>query len=178
ISPHLVQFKASWELLVDDLLQEWKMFNLISALVQTSISVLLSLDNQAGSDPITRTGVLLSFTCAGISLLCGSFCVLQFGSMRRMPKAAKWMQASAHKSDQLVWWNCWIMLAIPATWLAWSISLLMATIMLYTWRNTTQNGVSSTIELSAHVVLSLRITVTAVLAFGVVCIGALVITLS
>lgn len=50
--------------------------------------------------------------------------------------------------------------------------------MTYTWRNTTQNGVSSTIELSAHAVLSLRITVTAVLAFGVVCIGALVITLS
>ncbi|KAJ4494637.1 hypothetical protein C8J55DRAFT_497175 [Lentinula edodes] len=177
VSPHLVQFKASWELLVDDLLQEWKMFNLISALVQTSISVLLSLDGQAGSDPITRTGVLLSFICAGISLLCGSFCVLQFGSMRRMPEAAKWMK-EAHKSDQLVWWNCWIMLAIPATWLAWSISLLMATIMLYTWRNTTQNGVSSTIELSAHAVLSLRITVSAVLAFGVVCIGALVITLS
>lgn len=37
ISPHLVQFKASWELLVDDLLQEWKMFNLISALVQTYV---------------------------------------------------------------------------------------------------------------------------------------------
>ncbi|KAH7872290.1 uncharacterized protein C8R40DRAFT_493855 [Lentinula edodes] len=70
------------------------------------------------------------------------------------------------------------MLAIPATWLAWSISLLMATIMLYTWRNTTQNGVSSTIELSAHAMLSLRITVSAVLTFGVVCIGALVITLS
>ncbi|KAH7872289.1 uncharacterized protein C8R40DRAFT_1052632 [Lentinula edodes] len=101
VSPHLVQFKASWELLVDDLLQEWKMFNLISALVQTSISVLLSLDGQAGSDPITRTGVLLSFICAGISLLCGSFCVLQFGSMRRMPEAAKWMKASVYNFQNL-----------------------------------------------------------------------------
>ncbi|KAJ4482505.1 hypothetical protein J3R30DRAFT_2182311 [Lentinula aciculospora] len=132
ISPHLTQFKASWEVLVDDLLQEWKMFNIISALVQTSVPVLLSLDAQVGSDPITKTGVLLSFICAGISLLCGSFCVLQFGSMRKMPKAAEWIR-EAHKSNQLVWWNCWIMLAMPATWLAWSVFLLFASIMSYTW---------------------------------------------
>ncbi|KAJ3732368.1 hypothetical protein DFJ43DRAFT_326476 [Lentinula guzmanii] len=173
ISPQLVHFKASWEVLVDDLLQEWKMFNLISALVQTSGPVLLSLDSQPGSDPIIKFGVLLSFVCAGISLLSGSFCVLQFGSMRKMPKATEWMR-EAHKSNQLVWWNCWILLAMPATWLAWSVILLLATMMSYTWRSTPQNDFSS---ISAHTVLSLKITVSAVLAFGVLCVGALALTL-
>ncbi|KAJ3729430.1 hypothetical protein C8R42DRAFT_651867 [Lentinula raphanica] len=173
ISPHLMHFRVSWEMLVDDMLQEWKMFNIISTLIETSVPLLLSLDSQTGSDPIVKFCALLSFICAGISLLCGSFCVLQFGSMRKMPKAAEWTR-EAHKSDQLMWWNCWIMLAMPATWLTWSILLLLASMMSYTWRSFSQHPLSS---VSAHTILSFQITISAVLGCGVFCVVALVSTL-
>ncbi|KIK69933.1 hypothetical protein GYMLUDRAFT_53064 [Collybiopsis luxurians FD-317 M1] len=176
VSPELMHFKAAWEVLVDDLLAEWKTFNIISALLQTAIPVLLGLDNQSGPDPITRTGVMLSFICAGIALLCGSFCLLRFGSMRKMPKAAKWIQ-EAHKSDQLMWWNSFIVVSMPATWLAWAVLFFLATMMSYIWNNSFQNN-SAVNQISEHTAQSLRITITAVLGFGILSVGALALSLS
>ncbi|KAE9390257.1 hypothetical protein BT96DRAFT_352138 [Gymnopus androsaceus JB14] len=176
VSAELIKFQAAWGVLVDELLQEWKTFNIVAALLQTSIPILLTLDGETGSDPITRTGALLSFVCAGISLFCGSVCLLRFGSMRKMPKAAKWIH-EAQNNSQLIWWNCWIMLAMPLTWLAWSVILFFATMMSYTWQSSFQD-VSLGSQTSAHTTLSFRITISSVLGFGILCVAALAITLS
>lgn len=37
VSAELMHFKASWEVLVDELLQEWKTFNIVAALLQTYV---------------------------------------------------------------------------------------------------------------------------------------------
>ncbi len=72
-----------------------------------------------------------------MSLLFGCIYIIRFGSMRKTYKAAEWALVShwlspifydhyilmllqeAQKSKTVIWWNVWVLLAMPAIWLTW-----------------------------------------------------------
>jgi hypothetical protein len=73
-----------------------------------------------------------------MSLLFGSLYIIRFGTMRKMYKAASWADVRAKfpsnhrlRADSLVqeaqrgstslFWNVWVLLALPAVWLAWCV---------------------------------------------------------
>ncbi|KAJ7142419.1 hypothetical protein C8R44DRAFT_602986 [Mycena epipterygia] len=89
VSPHLLNFRHSWEGFIDSLLREWKTQNVVSALMLSAILTMLQID-AAASDPIARTTALLSLISALMSLLFGSMYIIRFGTMRKMYKAANW----------------------------------------------------------------------------------------
>ncbi|KAF5367323.1 hypothetical protein D9757_010093 [Collybiopsis confluens] len=128
--------RVEWEVLADELLAEWKTSNIIrpSRKLQYPYSLhrILSLRQE--------------FCCLSFALqyhfYVEAFVCWRFGSMRKMPKAAMWMQ-EAHKSDQLIWWNSFIVISMPATWLAWAVLLFLATMTSYTWGNSFQSSSSS-----------------------------------
>jgi hypothetical protein len=92
----------------------------------------------AGDDPVTRAGALLALVCALMSLLFGCMYVVRFGSMKRTHQALTWAEVcnlrllfiynstvqkrvvqEAQNINKSIWWNVWVLLAMPAVWLSW-----------------------------------------------------------
>ncbi|KAG6811189.1 hypothetical protein H0H92_008629 [Tricholoma furcatifolium] len=164
-NPASANLKVTWEDLIDSLLREWKTLNIISALLLSAILTLLQIDG-AASDPITRNCSLIALVCALMSLLYGCLYIIRFAPMRKTYTALKWAQM-AEQTKTLGWWDIWVLLAMPAVWLAWSMILFIVCIMAFSWRSGT-DGLEVTSSLSAHAELALRITISFVLALGVV----------
>ena len=101
-----------------------------------AILTILQIES-AANDPFTRYSALLSMVCALMSLFYGCIYIIQFGTMRKVHKAAEWAQVSiymtcparihltffqeARTSSTGIFWNVWVFLAMPATWLAWQV---------------------------------------------------------
>lgn len=73
-----------------------------------------------------------------MSLVYGCIYIIRFATMKKTYKGAAWAQVlqiietflvdfhfflfqEAQKSESGIWWNIWVMLAMPATWLAWYV---------------------------------------------------------
>ncbi|KAJ7753562.1 hypothetical protein B0H16DRAFT_1316900 [Mycena metata] len=165
LSPGLLRFRSSWEDLIDSLMREWKTLNIISVLLMSTILSMLQID--AASHPITRTTALFSLICALMSLLYGCMYIVRFGRMRKMHKANRFAE-EARKTKTKIWWNVWVVLAMPAVWLAWSIITFLTCIMSFIWLGAFSNDLVHS-DVSPRVVLGLRIALTAVFSIGVFC---------
>ncbi|KAF8955229.1 hypothetical protein BDZ97DRAFT_1674456 [Flammula alnicola] len=157
--------QKTWQAFIDSLLREWKTLNIISVLLLSAILTILQIES-AASDPLTRYSALLSMLCALTSLLYGCIHIIRFGTMRKTYKGAEWAQ-EAQQSRTGIFWNIWVLLAMPATWLAWSMTLYIITIMAFVWR-TSPFPSSSSSTLSSAQILVPRIVITLVLSLGLV----------
>ncbi|KAJ7084578.1 hypothetical protein B0H15DRAFT_783771 [Mycena belliarum] len=101
-----------------------------------------------------------------MSLLFGSMYIVRFGTMRKMYKAASWAD-EAQKGRAYILWNVWILLAIPAVWLAWSIILFVTCIMAFAWRT---GAITDSVDnaISPNAAQGLRVGLSAVLAVALV----------
>ncbi|KAJ7184755.1 hypothetical protein C8R46DRAFT_1343769 [Mycena filopes] len=191
LSPRLHNFKHSWEALIDSLSREWKTQNVVSALMLTcvfrfqskislqrvrrrAILTVLQID-AAASDPITRTTALLSLIFALMSLIFGSMYLMIFGAMRKMYRAANWAAETLNDHPPTLW-NVWILVALPAVWLVWSIVLFVTCIMAFAWRT----GASTDhihAGISHNAAEGLRIGVSAILALALIYFALVVKTL-
>ncbi|KAI5892385.1 uncharacterized protein SCHCODRAFT_01189675 [Schizophyllum commune H4-8] len=68
-----------------------------------------------------------------MSLLYGCLYTVRFGSMKAMYKASEWA-LEAQRTTTNRFWNVWVMLAMPAVWLLWSIISFIVSIMAFVWR--------------------------------------------
>ena len=94
----------------------------------------------AEGDPLTRTTALLSLVCALMSLSYGCMYIVRFGTMRSMYRASRWAEVTlpcdnsvhhflttttflkeARKANTVIWWNVWVLLAMPAIWITWYV---------------------------------------------------------
>ncbi|KAJ7065413.1 hypothetical protein C8F01DRAFT_982299, partial [Mycena amicta] len=164
LPPSLLIFRASWEGFIDALLREWKTFNVISVLLMSAILTLLQIDGT--SHPVTRTTALFSLLCALMSLLYGCMYIIRFGTMRKMHKASSFAR-EAEKGTASTWWNVWVLLAMPAIWLSWSIITFFASIMSFIWLTGSSADIQ-TVLLSPRAALGPRIGLTLVFALGIV----------
>ncbi|KDR85876.1 hypothetical protein GALMADRAFT_52958, partial [Galerina marginata CBS 339.88] len=165
------RLQHTWQAFIDSLLKEWKTLNIISVLLLTAILTILQIQS-AASDPVTRFSALLSMMCALMSLLYGCIYIIRFGTMRKTYKGAEWAQ-EAQKTRTGIFWNVWVLLAMPATWLAWSMTLFVVTIMAFVWRTSpfpsSQSSTANPSMLSNSVQLLVpRIIISVVLSLGVV----------
>ncbi|TFK25135.1 hypothetical protein FA15DRAFT_591189, partial [Coprinopsis marcescibilis] len=163
--------KNTWECFIDSVMREWKTFNIISVLLLSAILTILQIDS-AATDPLTRYTALASLLCALTSLLYGCMYIIRFGSMRKAHKAAEWA-LEARKSNTLIIWNVWVLLAMPAVWLSWSLILYICCIMSFLWRTHTHS--SEPEPISDQLLLAIRVLISTLLGFGVIY-GALIIT--
>ncbi|KAJ7587094.1 hypothetical protein C8J56DRAFT_787159, partial [Mycena floridula] len=188
-SPALSHFKDTWETFIEALLREWNTLNIISALVLPTILTVLQI-NSAVQDPIARTAALISLICALMSLLYGCLYIMRFGTMRQPHKAASWAMArkklelnlsyslqEAQKLETTIIWSPWVMLAMPAIWLCWSLISFLVSIMTYVWRSNSVNSPDQRVT-SAMVALGTRTAISCVLGLGLVCLIGIVSTFS
>jgi len=168
VSPALARFKHSWETFVDTLIREWKTLNLVSVLLCTAILTMFQIQDAAG-DPLTRFAALFSLIFSIMSLTYGCIYIVQFGSMRSMYKASRWAE-EAQKTKTFIWWNIWVLLAMPAIWLAWAMVAFCVAILSYVWRtgSSADSPDGTRPPLSPHQALVVRIVLTAVFALGLV----------
>ncbi|RDB30581.1 hypothetical protein Hypma_005923 [Hypsizygus marmoreus] len=156
--------KTSWDAFIDSLVREWKTLNIVSVLLLSAILTILQIES-AAADPITRNAAIFSLLCALMSLLYGCIYIIRFSSMKRIYKAAEWAQ-EAQKTKTFIWWNVWVLLAMPAAWLAWSLILYITCIMAFVWRTGT-TGQDSVLVLTPYAERAIRISISAVLGLGV-----------
>jgi hypothetical protein len=60
--------------------------------------------------------------CALNSLSFGALFIIRFGTMRSMFRASRWAE-EAQRSWTAILWNVWVLLAMPAVWLSWSVAV-------------------------------------------------------
>lgn len=162
--PH-ADLQNSWQSFIDSLMREWKTLNIVSVLLLSAILTILQIQ-AAASDPFTRYFALLSLVCALMSLLYGCMYIVRFGTMRKTYKAAEWA-TEAQKSRTGIFWNVWVLLAMPAAWLAWSMILYLACIMSFVWRTGTTED-ANIVPLTPSEARVPRALITFVLALGVI----------
>ncbi|KAK0455722.1 uncharacterized protein EV420DRAFT_1552868 [Desarmillaria tabescens] len=175
VSPALVRFKHSWEAFIDTLMREWKTLNVVSALLLTAILTMFQIPN-AASDPITRTAALLSLICALMSVSYGCMYIVRFGTMRTMYRASRWAE-EARKTNTVIWWNVWVMLAMPAVWLSWSMVYFVISILSFVWRTGSYVDPDEREGLSPTGALGPRIAITGVFLIGMVYLVLIIKTL-
>lgn len=186
VSPTLRAFKHSWEEFIEIVIQEWKTLNVVSALLlgcvfppcsnhdipsdirfflKTRALLTMFQIDDANNDPFTRTFSLISLICAAWSLIYGGVYIMRFRTMRSMYKASGFAQ-EAQQSRTNVFWNVWVLLALPATWLAWSMISFFAAILSFVWTSGSSNNNPQ--APSPRIELIPRIIVTALFALGMV----------
>ncbi|KAF4611256.1 hypothetical protein D9613_006592 [Agrocybe pediades] len=170
--PQYDRLRSTWEYFIDSLMREWKTFNIISVLLLSAILTILQIKS-AAEDPVIRYAALTSMICALVSLLFGCMYIIRFGSMRKTYKAAEWaLEAQSTKTSIL--WNVWVMLAMPAIWLTWSIILYIACIMSFIWRTSPLEDANPPNLLSSTMLLITRTVISSILGVGLIY-GALVL---
>jgi NADH:ubiquinone oxidoreductase subunit 5 (subunit L)/multisubunit Na+/H+ antiporter MnhA subunit len=118
------------------------------------------------SDPWILTSALCSLICALLSLLYGCLYIIRFSTMKKMHKAAQWAN-EAQKTHNILW-NVWVMLAMPAVWLAWSIILFIISIMSFVWRGTgTRADQDTAVQITEKDALAIRIGASVLLCIGI-----------
>ncbi|KAJ7490665.1 hypothetical protein FB451DRAFT_993457, partial [Mycena latifolia] len=102
-----------------------------------------------------------------MSLLYGCMYIIRFGTMRKLHKASSFAN-EAQKGTPSIWWNVWVLLAMPATWLAWSIIMFLTCIMSFIWLSGSEQDATD-FAVSPNVALGLRIGLTAVFSLALLC---------
>ena len=76
----------------------------------------------------------------------------------------------AQKSKTFIWWNVWVLLAMPGIWLAWAMVAFCFAIMSYVWRTGSSDDPPDGVrpQPAPHQALGLRVVLTAVFALGLV----------
>ncbi|KAJ6485593.1 hypothetical protein C8R45DRAFT_277008 [Mycena sanguinolenta] len=160
----LLQFRSNWEAFIESLMREWNTFNIISVLLLSAILTMLQIES--ASHPITRVSALLSLICALMSLLYGCMYIIRFGTMRKMHKASSFA-GEAQKGTTSILWNIWVLLAMPAVWLAWSIISFLTCVMSFIWLSGTSQD-QNDFAMSPRAALGCRLGLTLVFALGVI----------
>lgn len=179
VSPALARFKRSWETFIEQLLREWKTLNLVSALLLSAILTMFQIPT-AANDSLTRTAALLSLIFATMSVSYGCIYIVRFSTMRSMYRASKWAD-EARRAEARVWWNAWVLLALPAVWLAWSMIAFLVAILAFVWRTGAREDPdddSQERELPKSQMLGPRIAITAVLVLGLIYFALVITTFS
>ena len=74
----------------------------------------------------------------------------------------------AQKSKTIIFWNIWVLLAMPAIWLAWAMVAFCVSIMSYIWRTGSSSDPSDGVRppLSPGQALAVRTVLTVIFALG------------
>ncbi|PVG01319.1 hypothetical protein CPB86DRAFT_97461 [Serendipita vermifera] len=135
----LGRFKAQWETFIEGLAKEWETMNIMSALLLGVILTLFQI-GEATFEPVTRTAAFLSLISALVSLISGIMFIVQFRTMRYMSRAATWLRAWLQRQirgEENILWNVWVLLAMPAIWLAYSLTFFFVTLTSFLWTSGT-----------------------------------------
>lgn len=153
---------STWASFIDSLMREWDTFRPILYIM---IMFLIANTLQVAGDQLIRSIAFLSLMCALISFLIGYAYTVHFGRMQEPYKAVLWAQ-EAKRTQMCIWWNVRIMLAMPAIWVTWFMTLCIICFMLSVWRSggtpTTPPGISDA------GLLVIRIVTTLVLGIGMI----------
>ncbi|KAF8624590.1 hypothetical protein AX17_007083 [Amanita inopinata Kibby_2008] len=169
---HFEQVKRSWNEFIDSLYKEWNTLNIVSVLLLTAIYNVLQLGGTGSA--LVQCTALMSIISALMSLTYGCLYIIRFETMRRPYKAMQWAW-DALNTSRSVWWNVFILLALPSVWLAWSLVLFLTCIMAVVWQT---SGSTTNLRGLGLLPLSVQVAVSAFLFVGLVYLGLVVFTFS
>lgn len=133
--------------------------------------------DDAGGDPAVRIPAFLSLICSLMSLSYGCIYIVRFGTMRSMNRASRWADEAKRESGY-IWWNIYVLLSMPAVWMAWSVVTFVVCILSYLWRTGGEDDPEERAPLGKRGVLAPRIVITLVFALGLVYFTLIIRTLA
>jgi len=74
----------------------------------------------------------------------------------------------ARKTNTILWWNVWVLLAMPAVFLSWSMLLFIAAILSFVWRSGDVNDPDPRPPLPTKGALGPRVAITGVFGLGMI----------
>lgn len=149
--------------------------SVVSALLVSAILTMFQIP-AVSSDPVTRTLSLLALLSSLIALSFGCMFIVRFAAMRSMIRAARWAN-DAREGTPGIFWNVWVMLSMPAVWLAWSMIFFIEAILAFVWRTGSVNDPEQRTGLSEPGANALRVLITALLVLGLVYLALIITTL-
>ncbi|KAF8872949.1 hypothetical protein BD779DRAFT_1679471 [Infundibulicybe gibba] len=159
----LATFKSSWESFASSLIKEWKTFNVVSVLLLSSVVAILQLQTDPSS--ACQISALLSLLFGLMSLLYGCLYIIRFGTMKKMYSAARYVE-NAKKTDKSAFWNAWVLIAMPAVWLSWSIICFFVCILSYVWQG--QGGNTNSGTTTSTPPLPFQIAISVIFSIGII----------
>ncbi|KXN86815.1 hypothetical protein AN958_09611 [Leucoagaricus sp. SymC.cos] len=132
LPPAFRHLTVRWGCFIDDLQEEWRTLNLVSALLVPGILTMFQIVGSE-NDPVTRYIAFWSLISALLSLLFGCAFIIQFSRMRKPSIAIEW--AFEARNSGSAFWSAWILLSLPVVWLTWSILAFIVCIMTFMWRS-------------------------------------------
>ncbi|TDL21445.1 hypothetical protein BD410DRAFT_306341 [Rickenella mellea] len=160
-----------WDPFVETVSGEWEALNILSGLEIGAILTLLQIGG-VSDNIVSRTAAFLALIASLWSVIFGCIYVVRFKTMKTREKAKRWAkQVYATKTN--IFWNVWVMLALPAVWLGWSITALCIAVLSMMWNTTSGNGPAPALP---HLELASSITVSAFFALGLVYLVCVVCT--
>ncbi|KAF9443767.1 hypothetical protein P691DRAFT_678856 [Macrolepiota fuliginosa MF-IS2] len=159
------RLKREWGDMIDEFVEEWRTLNIVSAVLVPGILTLFQIDS-AANDPVTRSLAFWSLILALWSLVYGCLYVIQFRRMRSESIMIEWA-LEAEKRDG-IFWNTWVMLALPAVSLAWSVLVFLVAIIWFMWRSRANPPPDISFPASSSTELGFRIFTCGLFAAAVV----------
>lgn len=82
----------------------------------------------------------------------------------------------AQKTRTSILWNCWVLLAMPAVWLAWSMLFFVVAILSYVWRTGASSDPDERPQLAPREAFAARALVSALFVLGLVYLALIIHT--
>ncbi|KAG6873165.1 hypothetical protein C0995_002014 [Termitomyces sp. Mi166 len=123
-------------------------------------------------DSLIGEWIMLKFVSA--LLLSAILITLQIGDTLTDPytRYSAFLALEAQKAKTSIWWNIWVLLAMPAVWLSWSILFYIACVMTLVWRIGTADD--TILQIAPLTVFDPRIAVTFAFTLGLVYLGLII----
>ncbi|TDL17468.1 hypothetical protein BD410DRAFT_883483 [Rickenella mellea] len=160
------EFLNLWKAFVDRSVGHWQTFTIVTVLVLQAIIALIQIPD-VSEHPVTRTAALLSMVSALWSIVYTCLYIMRFGTMSLGNNAERWAKESRTSSKNIIW-NAWVMLSMPAAWLAWSLIFFFVAIISYICTTGTSTETISKLPGSDRGAWGLRIPVITLFALGVI----------
>ncbi|TDL17467.1 hypothetical protein BD410DRAFT_831489 [Rickenella mellea] len=130
------EFPKAWADFIKTCVSHWQTFNIVTVLVlqfvfvhRMAVLTLLQISDAAQNAP-TRFFALVSLLSALWCIIYSCMFIMRFGNMNHGNQAHRWAKESEVTSKN-IFWNVWVMFALPAVWLAWSIIFFCIAILTF-----------------------------------------------
>lgn len=90
---------------------------------------------------------------------------------------ATFLSQEAQRTNTILFWNVWVLLAMPGVFLAWSMLLFVASILSFVWRSGAADDPDPRPPLSTKAALGPRIAITGVFGLGMLYLVLIIRTL-
>ncbi|KAJ6597513.1 hypothetical protein DFH09DRAFT_1132080 [Mycena vulgaris] len=132
--------------------------------------------SSASYDPMVRTIVQLSIVCLFFGAVYAFILSMALGKLETGTEGLVWIRQATSRATRNLFWNPWIMLSMPLTWIIWGVIYFAVFILVFLWRSGAIDERDENSKPSLHQEYGPRAITTLIFGVGVVYLILIIIT--